>query len=62
MTLVGRFVSNQSGNNAVEYAIIIGVVAAALTSVINGVGLALTAKLASVAGLTLGAEILPPFP
>jgi len=49
--LARRFFINQSGNSAVEYAIIVTLLAAALTATIQNVGLALATKLASAAGV-----------
>jgi Flp pilus assembly pilin Flp len=53
MTLVKRFISDQLGNTAVEYAIIATLLAGAIIPTIHGIGSALATKLAIAAGITL---------
>jgi len=57
--LARQFFLDQSGNSAVEYAIFITLLAAAITSTVNGVGIVLSAKLA---GTVYGWHIFDPFP
>ena len=47
-----RFIFDQSGSTAIEYAITVILISAAIIPVINGLGSALTAKLAFAAGAT----------
>jgi Flp pilus assembly pilin Flp len=45
--LARRFFLDQSGNSAVEYAIFVTLIAAAITSTVHGVGIVLSANLAN---------------
>jgi Flp pilus assembly pilin Flp len=51
--LAKRFLRDHSGNSAVEYAITVVLISAAIIPVINGLGSALATKLAIAAGITL---------
>jgi Flp pilus assembly pilin Flp len=57
-----RFLIDQSGNTAVEYAIFITLLAAAITSTIHGVGIVLSAKLAGIFAAWWILDPLPPLP
>ena len=48
-----RFIFDQSGSAAIEYALIVTLLAAAIIPIIHSVGLTIAAKLASTAGVDL---------
>ena len=51
--LARRFFLDQSGNTAIEYAITVVLISAAIIPVILGIGLSLAKKLDATAGITL---------
>ena len=57
--LARRLLLDQSGNSAVEYVILVALLAAAITSTVHGVGIVLSAKLA---GTVDGWHIIDPLP
>jgi Flp pilus assembly pilin Flp len=50
-SLSRRFIFDQSGSTAIEYAIIVSLLAAAIIPITHSVGLTIAAKLASTAGV-----------
>lgn len=58
-TTVRRFISDRSGNTAIEYAIITAMMAGALVPAIHLVQSGLVSTLASVAGASLGGQFAP---
>ena len=60
--LARRFFLDQSGNSAVDFAIFVTLIAAAITSAIHGVGIVLSAKLANTVDGWQVIDSLPPMP
>ena len=60
--LAKRFYLDQSGNTAIEYAIIVTLLAAVLTPIIHGAGIVVSTKLTNTVGGWQVIDSLPPMP
>ena len=58
-TMVRRFISDRSGATAIEYAVIVAVMAGALVPAMHKIQSGLESTFASVAGETMGGQFSP---